>query len=194
MFSDWKCAASVNKVTLRKEDIGRSKNPATCEAYSKKQNSAVWGLIMAAACLKAKLLKMHMYANRHTHTQPQTCWCIYTFSHTANCALRGMLLPPIRLSLSPFRLHTHKHSHRFTHTHTYPSSLSMQLKGPSLQGFWSRGGLWQWMQITPPTHTLTHTDTNTHTQTHTHSFLCQIPLLTVPPTTLNGKGREEKEI
>ncbi len=35
---------------------------------------------------------------------------------------------------------------------------------------------------------------HTHKHTHTHrSFLCQVPLLTVPPTALNGKDREKRE-
>lgn len=129
-----------------------------------------------------------------THTQSQTCWCIYTFSHTAHCALRGMLLPPIRPPLSLLFAYTLTNTHTDSHTHTRTRRLfQCSSKGHLFRASEAEVACGSECKL-PLLHTHSHTDTNTHTQTHTHSFLCQIPLLTVPPTTLNVKGREEKKI
>lgn len=97
---------------------------------------------MTRACPKVKLLMIHMYAN--THSQRQTLVGTYTHLVTRkkNTLVGTRALHILHCeAFFPFFTYllsaslSSAHTHTQTHIHIHTPSLSMQLKGPSLQGF-----------------------------------------------------------
>lgn len=142
--------------------------------------------MMTPVCPKAKLVKMHIYARAHSHTHTQTlCRMLSTYLlarelvhkqvHNLLCVLKSLFFFVLYFfyTLCAFILHSH----------TYSFLLKHGSKARNLRP--SEAEVASVIECKSP---LLHSHAWTHAAPSASS-----PLLPLPPTVLNGRGRREEK-
>lgn len=140
--------------------------------------------MMTPVCPKAKLVKMHIYARAHSRTHPNALsHAKHIFIGTRTCAQTSAQFALCYKSLFFFVLYFFTLCAFILRSHTYSFLLQHSSKARNLRA--SEAEVASVIECKSP---LPHSHAWTHTAPSARS-----PLLPLPPTVLNGRGRREEK-